>query len=147
MALIKCNDCGKEISEYAEFCPHCGAKNAVAQSYAQNSYHSGQVNPDCWEYGGGAKFWMGLCMAAQALTGILVLSQSQVLAGLLGIASAVCFGILWFKKNVYGFYGVCAIAVIMVIINFSNNVGIFSLTGLINPLITFLVIKKYHFSN
>ena len=24
MALIKCPECGKEISDQAEFCPHCG---------------------------------------------------------------------------------------------------------------------------
>ncbi|MBE6443171.1 MAG: zinc-ribbon domain-containing protein [Alphaproteobacteria bacterium] len=24
MALIKCNECGKEISESADMCPHCG---------------------------------------------------------------------------------------------------------------------------
>ena len=27
MALIKCKECGKEISENATTCPHCGAKN------------------------------------------------------------------------------------------------------------------------
>ena len=24
MALIKCSECGKQISDKAEFCPHCG---------------------------------------------------------------------------------------------------------------------------
>ena len=27
MALIKCYECGKKISDLAEFCPHCGAPN------------------------------------------------------------------------------------------------------------------------
>lgn len=27
MALIKCNECGKEISDTAVSCPNCGAKN------------------------------------------------------------------------------------------------------------------------
>ena len=27
MALIKCKECGKEISTQAEECPHCGAFN------------------------------------------------------------------------------------------------------------------------
>ena len=26
MAMIKCNECGKEISDTAKACPHCGAK-------------------------------------------------------------------------------------------------------------------------
>lgn len=27
MALVKCKECGKEVSESADICPHCGAKN------------------------------------------------------------------------------------------------------------------------
>ena len=29
MALIKCPECGKEISDKAEFCPHCGCPHTV----------------------------------------------------------------------------------------------------------------------
>lgn len=29
MALIKCEECGKEISEFAKICPHCGNDNDV----------------------------------------------------------------------------------------------------------------------
>lgn len=29
MALIKCEECGKEISSQAEFCPHCGKPSSV----------------------------------------------------------------------------------------------------------------------
>ncbi len=28
MALVKCSECGKEISEYSYTCPHCGKENA-----------------------------------------------------------------------------------------------------------------------
>jgi hypothetical protein len=31
MALIKCKECGKEISNEAEACPHCGKKNKKAE--------------------------------------------------------------------------------------------------------------------
>ncbi len=31
MALIKCNECGKEISDTAETCPSCGKKNNMNQ--------------------------------------------------------------------------------------------------------------------
>ena len=27
MSLIKCNECGKQISDKAAFCPHCGVSN------------------------------------------------------------------------------------------------------------------------
>lgn len=29
MALIKCNECGKEMSNKADFCPNCGAENSI----------------------------------------------------------------------------------------------------------------------
>ena len=32
MALIKCYECGKEISEKAPFCPHCGAPQLVSKN-------------------------------------------------------------------------------------------------------------------
>lgn len=31
MALIKCYECGKKISDLAEFCPHCGAPNQTKE--------------------------------------------------------------------------------------------------------------------
>jgi intein/homing endonuclease len=35
MALIKCKECGKEISEDAEFCPHCGKKIKKSNLFLQ----------------------------------------------------------------------------------------------------------------
>lgn len=32
MALIKCNECGKEISDTSKICVHCGAKTEIAKS-------------------------------------------------------------------------------------------------------------------
>lgn len=32
MALIKCSECGKEISDSAESCPHCGCKTSHGQT-------------------------------------------------------------------------------------------------------------------
>lgn len=32
MALIQCNECGKEISDSAESCPHCGCKTNHGKS-------------------------------------------------------------------------------------------------------------------
>lgn len=31
MALIKCSECDKEISENAKTCPHCGAKHETEE--------------------------------------------------------------------------------------------------------------------
>ncbi len=35
MALIKCSECGKQVSDLAETCPHCGASN---KAYTYCSY-------------------------------------------------------------------------------------------------------------
>lgn len=35
MALIKCKECGKEISETAENCPHCGYRTAHGRSVSE----------------------------------------------------------------------------------------------------------------
>ena len=35
MALIKCKECGKEISDKADHCPHCGYKNPVEQQITE----------------------------------------------------------------------------------------------------------------
>lgn len=36
MALVRCKECGKEISGSAETCPHCGCKTAHGQVVVQN---------------------------------------------------------------------------------------------------------------
>lgn len=39
MALIKCKECGKEISDQATTCPNCGAKTETAnKKQEQNTY-------------------------------------------------------------------------------------------------------------
>lgn len=35
MALITCEECGKEISSTAKICPHCGHKTAYANEHAK----------------------------------------------------------------------------------------------------------------
>ena len=42
MALIKCSECGQEISEKATACPHCGCpiKNPVEEANQQQLIHS-----------------------------------------------------------------------------------------------------------
>ena len=36
MALIKCKECGAEISDKADFCPRCGYKNLTEQPVTEN---------------------------------------------------------------------------------------------------------------
>ena len=38
MTMIKCSECGKEISSKTKRCPHCGASNKISKSRKQNKY-------------------------------------------------------------------------------------------------------------
>ena len=44
MALIKCSECGREISDRAEACPGCGAPVSVKQEASQQSPVPSTVN-------------------------------------------------------------------------------------------------------
>lgn len=39
MGMIKCHECGKEISEKAKSCPNCGHPHPKKQSRKQSNYH------------------------------------------------------------------------------------------------------------
>lgn len=142
MALIKCSECGNEISDKAEMCPNCGAKNQAKISYNKREYVT--EKNEYTGYGTGVKCWLGLCTILNAMTVLANLSQSMLLLALLSFIGTICYGILWLQENEYGFYGVCIVAVICLVINF-NIIGGLAILGLLNPLITFLVIKKYFF--
>lgn len=40
MALIKCRECGNEISSRAESCPHCGAKTRFGMNESERKQNS-----------------------------------------------------------------------------------------------------------
>ena len=40
MAMIKCRECGKEISSRAEFCPNCGAKTRFGEEESERKQMS-----------------------------------------------------------------------------------------------------------
>ena len=51
MALIKCSECGKEISSKASSCPHCG--NPMKQNEETVvAYENKTVKVTCWGLGG-----------------------------------------------------------------------------------------------
>ena len=68
MSLIKCKECGKEISDQASSCPHCGCPiNPSAQSISVNMNNGPSIKcPKCGSsnlqaisdtHGKGASFW------------------------------------------------------------------------------------------
>lgn len=44
MALIKCNECGKEMSDNAKICPHCGCPLAVAKKVTKEEIEEYNLN-------------------------------------------------------------------------------------------------------
>ena len=58
MALIKCSECGKEVSTQATACPHCGCpiavtlKDAARPSEPQPASKSPEQHDEKWETGG-----------------------------------------------------------------------------------------------
>ncbi|MBP3469718.1 MAG: zinc-ribbon domain-containing protein [Lachnospiraceae bacterium] len=86
MSLIKCKECGKEISDQASSCPHCGCPiNPNAQSINVNMNNGPSIKcPKCGStnlqaisdtHGKGASFWklcfcglLGLCGTGKTKT-------------------------------------------------------------------------------
>lgn len=77
MALIKCPECGKEISEQATSCPNCGVTINQTQSTPQNNNPSVKC-PKCGSsnlhaisdtHGKGASFWKLCCCGILGLCG------------------------------------------------------------------------------
>jgi DNA-directed RNA polymerase subunit RPC12/RpoP len=48
MALIQCRECGRDISDQATACPHCGAPRVVQQKVEIEATHRGLKNQMIW---------------------------------------------------------------------------------------------------
>ena len=55
MALIKCSECGKEMSDHAKQCPHCGCDNNIMFCPECDKQLSNEANfcPNCGHLNGG----------------------------------------------------------------------------------------------
>lgn len=141
-----CTKCGKEITDGAKFCPFCGAQNGMSDHLARQWDGSGFRTADAQvrqEYGTGCKVWLILCCVLNAVVGAALLASGSVLMGILSIADSIAYGILLGKKKAEAFYGICIIAVLILLVNLIHGVGFLSFIGLINPVITWMVIRKY----
>lgn len=160
--MIKCQNCNQEIpNATAKFCPHCGAivnqdmpgrSSFLKRGSYQNNIGETQKGlfyrmPGNINYGTGISVWIWLCILLNAFAGVylIVTSRGNFFLGLLGIISAVLYFLLWNQRVVIYFYGICIAALLMVLVNFSRGFGAASLSGLINPMITCLLIRKYYF--
>lgn len=70
MALIKCRECGKEISEQAKICPNCGL---IIKSRSLNQSNEG------WKHDYGSKFTKFLRIFGISILTITIISAAYIL--------------------------------------------------------------------
>ena len=66
MALMKCRECGREISDTAEMCPHCGVKTAYGRSRDASKSQNQSGKP----MGAIVSLVVGVLMTIYAVSGI-----------------------------------------------------------------------------
>ncbi len=96
-------------------------------------------------FGKGIKIWCILCIIISALASILNCVVGVYDLGILGLVSCVVYIMLLVQKKKIAFYSIIVLAIIILVLNMVKyNVGILSaLTGLFNPIITFVFLSKY----
>ena len=164
MALIKCKECGKEISDKAKVCPHCGFENNLIICPECKKEIKGNVNtcPNCGyeiqkknkqvknKFSIGIKIWLILCVVVcfgyyflVNYLKIITLPLMTYLIILLGVSYIVLL-VNKSKINLYITLGINAVILVYnlfsigVVISFLNIICV-----LINAIITFLVVRKH----
>lgn len=164
MALIKCKECGKEISDKASTCPHCGIENdfIICPECKKEIRKRLTSCPNCGyvinynnKFSVGIIIWLVICVIAcfsiasinifaKVVDGTIIANPVAMpyLAFLLGIAYIV----LIFNKNKISFYillGINAIILLYSLFSIGMFISIiYIVCVLINSIITFFVVRK-----
>lgn len=164
MALIKCNECGKEISDKAKVCPHCGFENNLIICPECKKEIKNNVNtcPHCGyemqkknkqvknKLSIGIKIWLILCVVAcfsyyflVNYLKIITLPLMTYLVILLGVS----YMVLLVNKSKINLYIILGINAVILVYNLFSIGMVISLLNiicvLINAIITFLVVRKH----
>ena len=81
MALIKCTECGKEISDKAASCPHCGNPNganaikAIQDGINKDFQESAKELNGCLN--GQIKIWGGLALILWSIIGVITYLENN----------------------------------------------------------------------
>ncbi len=163
MSLINCKECGKQISDKAKKCPHCGVENNLVTCPECKKMIESSLNvcPNCGyeikkgqdkrKFSTGIVIWIIICIIScfgmaflnffvkTDINGLMIMPY---LACLLGIS----YIILLVRKNKINLYILLGINVIIIIYNLLV-IGIFVsilniVCALINSIITLLAVKK-----
>ena len=163
MALIKCKECNKEISDKAKQCPHCGFENNIITCPECKKEIENNVNtcPNCGfeiqkenkqvksKFNVGIMIWLVICVIAcfgmaflNYYSKIGDLEIIPYLATLLGISYIV----LLVNKNKISLYILLGINLLILLCNIPIIGMIMSLLNvgcaIINAIITSLVVRK-----
>lgn len=164
MALIKCNECGKEISDKAKVCPHCGFENNLIICPECKKEIKNNVNtcPNCGyeikkenkqlksKFNTGIKIWLILCVVAcfgyyflVNYLKIITLPLMTYLVILLGVSYIVLL-VNKSKINLYIILGINAVILVYNLFSIGMVISLLNIICvLINAIITFLVVRKH----
>lgn len=103
------------------------------------------MNEETLVFGIGVKIWCILCIIISALALIVNCTLGFFDLAVLGGAGCAAYVLLLVQKKKIAFYAIVIFTVIIMVLNVVKyNVGIFSgLSGLLNPIVTFVFLSKY----
>lgn len=168
MALIKCAECGKEISDTAKTCIHCGYENNLITCPECKKRIENNVNTcsNCGyeikkdnkqvknKFNVGVMIWLVICIIA--CFGVFFLSYYLKLGDFkimpyLAILLGISYIVLLVNKNKISLYILLVINAIILLYNLFSTITIISLLYiicvLVNTITTFLIVRKSLNSN
>ena len=166
MALIKCSECGKQVSDKADACPHCGCpmdKKNFCSECGKEIKENDKVCPNCGcpleanKTKTIAKVWLivciiilflisGLCFIAQDFLKVNEDIVNTPMGGLITLILGFAYRLFTIDLNKNNYYLILGISLIMLIYGiFDLNVlinFILVVVAVLNVVITTLLVRK-----
>ncbi|RFZ77710.1 hypothetical protein DS742_16595 [Lacrimispora amygdalina] len=102
------------------------------------------MNEETLVFGKGIKIWSIICIVLSALALIVNCAIGFYDMAVIGVVVCAAYILLLVKKNKIAFYAIAVCTIIIMILNVViHDVGIASLAGIINPIVTFGFLSKY----
>ncbi len=94
------------------------------------------------EFSTAAKVWMIICIVASFLAAAVNLVTLHLFLFLVGVAGAVLYLFLLRRKDKVFFFAICGVVAITMIVNLAGGQGLASFSGILNPVITYVLTRK-----
>ncbi|WP_313181668.1 hypothetical protein [Lacrimispora sp.] len=103
------------------------------------------MNEETLVFGKGIKIWSIICIVLSTLALIVNCTLGFFDLAVIGAAVCAAYILLLIKKRKIAFYAIVVFTIIIIVLNVAiHDVGIItSLSGLINPIVTFGFLSKY----